>query len=83
MALHVKNGNVQMWLQYKRGSKDYPYKYGPVSLTSYVCKILELMITDEMMAHLKKYNLIKEMLHGFCSKEVMFNQFIRICKACN
>ena len=74
-----------MWLQYKRGSesKDYPCKYRPVSLTSYMCKILESMITDEMMAHLKKYNLIKEMRHGFFSKEVMLNQCIRIFKACN
>jgi hypothetical protein len=33
-----------------------------------MCTILESMITDEMMAHLKKYNLIKEMRHGFLFK---------------
>jgi Reverse transcriptase (RNA-dependent DNA polymerase) len=33
-----------------------------------VCKVLESMIRDEMMAHLKKFNLIKESQHGFVQK---------------
>jgi Reverse transcriptase (RNA-dependent DNA polymerase) len=32
-----------------------------------VCKILE-SVSDEMMAHLKKYNLIQESQHGFVQK---------------
>jgi hypothetical protein len=33
-----------------------------------MCKVLESMIRDEMMAHLRKYNLIKESQHGFIHK---------------
>ena len=53
---------------FKKGSKDHSCNYRPVSLTSQVCKVLESMIRDEMMAHLRKYNLIKESQHGFVHK---------------
>ena len=38
---------------FKKGNKLEPTNYRPVSLTSIVCKIMEKMIKNVMMAHLK------------------------------
>jgi hypothetical protein len=40
-------------------------QYRPISLTSHVCKILESIIRDAILEHLNKYNLIKDLQHGF------------------
>jgi hypothetical protein len=53
---------------FKKGSKDFCCNYRTVSLTSHLCKVLESMISDDMMAHLRKYNLIKESQHGFVQR---------------
>jgi Reverse transcriptase (RNA-dependent DNA polymerase) len=53
---------------FKKGFKDYSCNYRPVSLTSHVCKVLESMSRDEMLAHLKKYNLTEESQRGFVQK---------------
>ena len=39
--------------------------YRPISLTSHVCKIFERMITQELVIHLEKYDLINSSQHGF------------------
>jgi hypothetical protein len=50
---------------FKKGDKTSPCNYRPVSLTSQVCKILESIVKDNMLVHIKKYKLIKETQHGF------------------
>ena len=50
---------------FKKGPKGDPGNYRPVSLTSIVCRILEAIIKDELMAHLKKNNLLRNSQHGF------------------
>jgi hypothetical protein len=50
---------------YKKGPRSDPGNYRPVSLTSIVCKIMERMIRDVMMAHLIENNLIYKGQHGF------------------
>ena len=50
---------------YKKGSKSDPGNYRPVSLTSNVCKIIESIIRDEILQHLKTYDLISEHQYGF------------------
>ena len=39
---------------YKKGPKSLASNYRPVSLTSHVCKVLESVIRDAIVAHLKK-----------------------------
>lgn len=50
---------------YKKGRKDIPLNYRPVSLTSVIGKILEKMIREEIMNHLDRNNLIHTAQHGF------------------
>jgi hypothetical protein len=49
----------------KKGAKTAPENYRPVSLTSVSCKVLESLIKDEMLKHLKKHGLLKRSQHGF------------------
>jgi hypothetical protein len=39
---------------FKKGSKEVAGNYRPVSLMTHVCKILEALIKDVLVAHLKK-----------------------------
>ena len=58
---------------YKKGGKEAPGNYRPVSLTSTICKVFESIIRDEIIKHLDKYDLIHNTQHGFMRKKVMFN----------
>ena len=41
---------------FKKGSRNKPENYRPVSLTSVVCKLLETLIRDHMVEFLVKHN---------------------------
>ena len=43
---------------FKKGSKAAPSNYRPVSLTCVSCKMMESIIKDDLMLHLKRNNLI-------------------------
>jgi hypothetical protein len=53
---------------FKKGDKASPCNYRPVSLTSQVCKVLESLIRDSILDHVREYNLIRETQHGFLRK---------------
>ena len=50
---------------FKKGSRNKPANYRPVSLTSVVCKLLETLIRDHMVEFLVKHKLINTSQHGF------------------
>jgi len=50
---------------FKKGSKNKPENYRPVSLTSIVGKMLESIVKDHIVSHLHRFNLIKSSQHGF------------------
>lgn len=50
---------------YKKGGKDDPGNYRPVSLTSVPCKILESIIRNQLMSHLQAESLLADAQHGF------------------
>jgi hypothetical protein len=52
---------------FKKGKRTAPENYRPVSLTSVCCKLLESVVKDKIMSHLKKHKLIKNSQHGFLS----------------
>ena len=52
---------------FKKGSKDDPGDYRPISLTSVPGKMLESIIADDMMSHLEHNKLILDSQHGFRS----------------
>ena len=52
---------------FKKGCKNDPGNYRPISLTSVPGKMLESIIVDNMVDHLETNNLILESQHGFRS----------------
>ena len=50
---------------HKKGDRQSPGNYRPVSLTSVPCKVLESLIRDELMRHLDTHGLLSEHQHGF------------------
>ena len=50
---------------FKKGKKSSPANYRPVSLTSVCCKIVESIIKDDLLQHLKSNKLIRSSQHGF------------------
>ena len=52
---------------FKKGSKDDPGNYRPISLISVPGKMLESIIADDMISHLEHNKLILDSQHGFQS----------------
>ena len=50
---------------FKKGDRNDPANYRPVSLTSQVCKVLESIVREKMFEHLKSNNLLSNEQHGF------------------
>eukprot|EP00061_Rhincodon_typus_P005241 g24514.t1 len=50
---------------YKKGSRDNPGNYRPVSLTSVVRELLEKILRDKVFAHLEENGFISDRQHGF------------------
>ena len=50
---------------FKKGSKNSVNSYRPVSLTSQITKIIEAVLRDHIVAHLERFELIRESQHGF------------------
>ena len=50
---------------FKKGSRNKPEHYIPVSLTSVVCKLLDTLIRDHVVEFLVKHKLINIYQHRF------------------
>ena len=50
---------------FKKGTKSDAQNYRPVSLTSIVCKTMEAILKDAILAHLDRFSLIRTSQHGF------------------
>jgi hypothetical protein len=50
---------------FKKGGRDKPENYRPISLTSIVGKLLESIVKDFLVEHLDKFKLINDSQHGF------------------
>src|SRR5260221_11311077 len=57
------------WNIFKKGTKQDPGNYRPISLTSQICKLLESIIKDNIINHLNKNNLINSSQHGFTERK--------------
>ena len=62
---------------YKKGPKSKPENYRPISLTCICCKVLEHIITSNIMTHLDKNNLLYHNQHGFRSRVSCETQLIQ------
>ena len=50
---------------YKKGDKHDPLNYRPISLTCICCKLLEHIISSNVMSHLENNNILYDLQHGF------------------
>ena len=50
---------------FKKGDKRKPNNYRPVSLTCIICKIIESIVRDKIMDHMKNNNLFSNKQFGF------------------
>ena len=61
---------------YKKGNKNDPGNYRPVSLTCIVCKIFESILKDNISDYMESNNLFSDNQHGFRQKKIMHNSTI-------
>ena len=66
---------------HKKGDKQNPGNYRPVSLTSVPCKVLEALIRDALMQHLVTHDLLSEHQHGFRPRRSCSTQLIETIDA--
>ena len=52
---------------FKKGNKSLASNYRPVSLTSVVCKIMEKLVREHILNHMKSQNLFSKRQYGFIS----------------
>ena len=63
---------------FKKGNKNDPENYRPVSLTSILCKILETFIRDAILAHMISAKLFSNCQHGFRPGRSCMTQLIEV-----
>ena len=61
---------------FKKGNKHRPENYRPVCLTVICCKIMESILRDHIMDHLKENELISSKQHGFLIGRSTLTQLI-------
>ena len=61
----------------KKGDKDNPGNYRPISLTSAICKIMEGIINHALINYLEENTLIRDRQHGFCRGRSIDTNFIQ------
>ena len=57
--------NASITPVYKKGAKTKAENYRPISFTCICCKVMEHVITSNIMAYLDKYQLLHSNQHGF------------------
>ena len=50
---------------HKKGEKNLPGNYRPVSITSIICKLMESIVRDKIVDHMVQNNLFSKQQHGF------------------
>ena len=70
-----KEANIT--LLFKKGSRNKPDNYRPLSLTSVVCKLLQTLIRDHMLEFLIKHELINTSQHGFLKARSCLTNLLR------
>ena len=63
---------------FKKGIKKEAKNYRPVSLTCIVCKVLESIIRDHMLDHMKRNNLLNDRQYGFIAGRSTALQLIKV-----
>ena len=59
---------------YKKGDRNLPENYRPISLTCVCCKLLEHIICTHIIHHLDTQNILSKLQHGFRSRHSCVSQ---------
>ena len=85
----IKDGNIsEDWNKanispiYKKGSRNRAENYRPISLTSIVCKIMESLIKEYVMDHIRANILLSSRQYGFISGRSTVTQLLRYLNSC-
>lgn len=64
---------------FKKGDKSDPGNYRPVSLTSVFCKIMESILRESIMAHMKRHKMFSSRQFGFITgRSTIVLQLIKV-----
>ena len=63
---------------HKKGDKQQPGNYRPISLTSVIGKILESIVRDQIMEHCMKNDLFSDAQHGFVPGRSCMTQLLTV-----
>ena len=61
---------------FKKGNKQLPSNYRPISLTAVPCKTMESIIRDKLMAHLSSSDQLHDAQHGFRPRRSCVTQLL-------
>ena len=67
---------------FKKGSKSLAENYRPISLTSVICKLMEVFLKQIIMPHLINHNILSPKQHGFISGRSTTTQLIKYLDKC-
>ena len=65
---------------YKKGDKAAASNYRPISLTCICCKLMEHIITSNLVKHLNEHNILYDLQHGFREKRSCENTVGDACR---
>ena len=63
---------------FKKGDTSLASNYRPISLTSILCKVLEHIVTTNVVSHMDQCNLLYDLQHGFRSKRSCETQLVTL-----
>ena len=63
---------------HKKGARNKPQNFRPVSLTSILCKLLESCLRDQLLEHMKSNKLFSNDQHGFLPNRSCITQLLLI-----
>jgi hypothetical protein len=61
---------------FKKGSPSDACNYRPISITCIICKVMESIVKDNLIAYLLENNLITKQQHGFLAKHSTCSQLL-------
>ena len=67
---------------FKKGSRDIPSNYRPISLTCVLCRVFENIIVSKLLCHLETFNLLSNNQFGFLPKRSLSSQLLCVLFKC-
>ena len=63
---------------FKKGDRNNPENYRPISLTCILCKVLESIIKDHIMIYLERNDMLSQCQHGFRYQRSCVTQLLEV-----